>query len=138
MARTIIFSSASLLAGLLVVAGCQSKPKGDPAPAGVPMTAADIESLRAEYQRTDPGVRVALVTEVLPAGEGDYLRAAATDAGDFPVGSAVTIVDRDSNPLAFGTVVRAGSGHLDATFKPSGKRRPTAGDAVAKFTMPTK
>lgn len=132
---------APLACTLLVLAGtltgCATNAKPEASPPTAPITPAALESIRTEFTESDPGVKLALVGEVLPAGQGDNLRVTDALATDFPARATVLIIDANKDALAHGVVYAVLDGYVDVKFQPiAGKRRPAVGDAVVKFSRP--
>jgi hypothetical protein len=118
----------ALSAGLL--AGCARTPRESETP---PTASRDkVQELRDSYTRSDPNVRVGVVTSVLPeerlASVGDV------SLDDFQDGQGLTFIDTNGKTLTYGHIVRITQSSLHVRYNAPGPdgRAPQKGDLAVR------
>ena len=125
-----LFTFATLtLAGIISV-GCNTSTKPMPSQ---PISMEALEQLRAEFTQADAGARVGSVDDVKEPAM--YLAVGQIRGADFPVGSALAVIDSNKQVIAVGTVEQTFETVVHVKYeKKSGQRAPMVGDAAVKFT----
>lgn len=121
-------SLATLLLIGATMVGCQSGSKSGKA---APITTEGLNHLRATFTQTDAGARLGSVEAVLESSM--YLTVGQIDPADFPVGTAVAIIDSTGKPLTNGEVVRTFESAVHVRYEKSTKRAPKVGDVAVRF-----
>lgn len=122
---------ASLAAAALILAGCQSgkKQTAESAPTRSPQEI--LEAVRADLGRSAPTARLASVTEVDESVS--WIALGNAPAGDFPVGTVVSIVDENQAVIGHAEVRQSGEGQIYAQFYKGAGRTARVGDVAVKF-----
>jgi hypothetical protein len=123
------YAAPVLLGSLLALSACASSHL-PPAP---PVTQAQLDQTRAEFQQSHPDARVGIVTDVLP--DSHLASVGSVNIADFSVGDIVTFLDSNRQTLTLGTVERVNPDTVTVRFSdplPSG-RVPAVGDMAVRF-----
>lgn len=127
--KTLLTLATLMVAGATIV-GCQSsKPKPQPS---MPITGEALNQLRAEFMQADQNAKLGSVDAVLPSSA--YLTVGQINPSQFPVGTAVVIIDSNRQVIAEGNVVRTFEDTVHVHYETkSGKRAPQVGDVAVTF-----
>ena len=120
--------SLAIVIAALTLSGCQQTSPPPTVPAAPPYSMEKFNQLRAEYQQTNPDVRVGLVGDVI-AGDR-LLTLTNVQADDFKVGDLVSFWDSNNKLLTSGKVVGTHNGIVSAHYADpqAGGRAPAKGD----------
>jgi ABC-type amino acid transport substrate-binding protein len=127
--KTLLTFATLALAGALL-AGCQAPTKVLPSH---PVSSEVLAQLQAEFAQADAGARVGSVDDV--KADVMYVAVGQISGSDFPIGTAVAIIDSNKQVIALGTVKQTFESTVHVKYeKKSGQRDPKVGDAAVKFT----
>jgi hypothetical protein len=127
--KTLLTLATLMVAGATIV-GCQSnRPKPQPS---TPITGEALNKLRSEFMQADQNAKLGSVDAVLPSQA--YLTVGQINPSQFPVGTAVVIIDSNRQVIAEGNVVRTFEETVHVHYEAkSGKRPPRVGDVAVTF-----
>jgi hypothetical protein len=109
--------------------GCQARPQAPAAAA--PVSAQQLQDLRTAFTQADANARLGSVDAVLESSA--YLTVGQIDPADFPVGTAVAIIDANRQVIANGEVVRTFDQTVHVRYEKAGARAPQVGDVAVRF-----
>lgn len=127
--KTLLTLATLALAGATMI-GCQSSSK---TMASHPISGDVLEQMRAEFAITDAGVKLGSVDDVLP--KEMLVKVGQVSAADFPMRTAVAIIDSNKQVVANGTVVEVFDTAVHVKYEAKNAARPPmVGDVAVKFT----
>jgi hypothetical protein len=118
-----------MLAGLI---GCQAQVAVKPSSSSG-ATPEQVAAIRDSFRSQNPKVQVGIVADVLP--DKNLAAVEDVDLPAFHEGDTVCFIDRNSDPLVCGKVVRVTDTQVHVQYeKPQpGRREPMTGDIAVAF-----
>ena len=117
--------------GMTALLGCQASVAVKPP--STPASAEQVTMIRESFKSQNPNVQVGVVADVLAAE--NLAAVEEVDLTFFHVGDTVCFIDRNTDPLVCGKVVRVSDTQVHVKYeKPQpGRREPTKGDIAVAF-----